>query len=68
MTDIREDGALVDVERPDKGFVKVPITVIQQLARRLQYRSDPVYGNLLSSKQVRDAERILRHFAENFGE
>jgi hypothetical protein len=64
VTDLREDGALVDVERPDKGQIKVPITVVQRLAKHLQYRSDPIYGNMLSADQMRRAERILREFVE----
>ena len=42
--------------------VKVPISLIMDLAGSLQFSIDKNYGELLDSKQMREAERLIREY------
>jgi len=46
------------------SYCKVPISLIMDLAGCLQFSIDKNYGEVLSSKQMKDAERLIREYVK----
>jgi hypothetical protein len=47
--------------------IKIPISLLMELAEHLQWRDEGVYGKGLDCKQMKRAEAVIRRFVRELG-